>query len=148
MAYYIVTFEGKEYISREMFMRVFKSSSTSRAYHDRGKLILDTMVFGPMSEEEKALYKGYTATLQDFDAQIIDFVNATGKEKTIQEPLDETAIFTYKNRKYVRITSIKDAGRYRMMNQLPVVRICGRGVYVALDTKNKNASDPIVITEV
>jgi len=147
MAYYQITFEGKKYVSSELF-QAFGRTGITGLMRAPQKMVLDTLVFGPTTEAQDKALKNITFTAQDFDAQNSAIVKADGSEQTLALHIDDEAVIKYRNKKYVRIADLKiDNNKYRMLPRIASVRVCGRGVYVVLDAKNKEVTNPIVITE-
>lgn len=143
MAYYMVTFEGRQYFCEELFLNIYKASKKD-LLRANGKLVLDTMVY-PM----RALtdFKGFDIVKQDFDVQFAALAKAGKEDQKLTVPhLNSGDIFEYKGRQFMRLKDVGLAQKYRIQEQLALVKICGRGTYVALDMKRKGIENPVVIT--
>lgn len=145
MAYYEVIFEGQTYASRDLYMDALKVGALNFSLLQRVKLVLGVPIFGPLSSKEKSLCRQYHPTVQNIDEQMESLV-FTLSDNERQIVVNDKDVLLYKGKEFVRLSAIKDAKRYRLQSKMAIVKICGRGMFVCLDAKHKDAVDYVVFT--
>ncbi len=143
MAFYKLLFEGNIYTSRETYRQVF-GVWESRLARVSSIVLLDTVLYGPLSNEQIKVLESVPHTTQDLDAMFEGIIKATGKEQTL-ELVKDIKTYVYKNKQFVRLADITWSAKYRELPRIASVRICGRGIYVAVNAKNKDVDKPLVI---
>ena len=147
MAFYSVKVEGKKYLSRETYMRVFRTGEAALLAAQNGKKILNTMVFGPLTPEQEKQADKCQMVAQDVDAQIKSFEKPTVLDEVIVVPAEADAVLTYKGNRYIQFPNLQLGNKYYLMPRLALLRVCGKGVYVCLNMKVSGIDDPVVIKE-
>jgi len=148
MAFYQVMFENKKYMSADLYMALEGVSKESLIRAPQ-KVVLDTIVFGPVTDVQEKAIKKMDVIIQDFDAHINTLGKVSGDERIVLVAIDEKNVHKYKNRRYVLMSKIPldKNRRYALIPHLPVVRVCGRSMYVVLDAVSKEVFNPVVLTD-
>jgi len=149
MAYYTVAFEGGTYISPEMAGAVLGFWGIAPNTLRRSRLILNTPVFGPLTDDEIKKCNNAVSTIQDFEAQHESLTkwNPASAGQEMRVKLDAADIVEYKKKRYTLFKNLMlGTKRSSQAKRFAIVRVCGRGSYVVLDHKNKDIHDPIIVT--
>lgn len=154
MAYYLVKYEGKHYVNREL----------AKAHYGVGdaglfaliadgalvqKKILDCYVYGEGAGCPKKIPKPGkvdAAIYQNLDEQTAFVVGfcGPGTEDKIDYivPAQHAVVYRFEGAEYIRMKDVYDPMKYRMFNKFPTVTFLGQK-YIAINAASKD-SDFIV----
>jgi hypothetical protein len=156
MAYYLVTYKKENYTNLELCRDVIAGGE--RAFYKmltQGRITGRTF-FGQtlylLTDDLRDKVRGAAFEEQDFDAAVAAFrkVEITelghGDHRVITVRADFVdEIYCYNRIEFIRMKDWKEPNKYRVQDKLATVKLCGFR-YVALDTVNTAAENPIIVT--
>jgi hypothetical protein len=164
MAFYIVRFDGDDYINEELCQRVHKKGDHSFIKFAMtggivGRAVLDQVMYLITPEERGEIEKRFSVQVQDFDAQyrrihtLVQDEPVSSKEASpdsqvlVLKASDEMRFITHRFVTFIPFVKFQPGkgNRYGFLDRLPVARIC-KYWYIALNAVNIDAEKPLIVT--
>lgn len=153
MAFYKVTVEGKEYVNQHLCRTAnrFGDAGLLRAVANKEltqKQVFDNILFSsePQHQDNYACMSDQII-VQDIDEAVAHLQaskeDATADSITVSRP--DLVVYKYKKFRFVKLSDITDAKKYRHQVRMATVQVCGC-IYVAVNAVNDTQKQPIVVT--
>jgi hypothetical protein len=167
MAYYVIKYEGEHYANAECYIDAIAGGGRTLLKMAAQGLVAGSRIFDVpvyrLSAETEDKCRKIGAASQDFD-QAYQALNRLPRgyiermkagevqytEKSRIITMDPSVLsmldtFEYRHCLFFRLRDLREPYKYKLLPRMAAIQVCG-GWYVAFDTINRLADDPVIVS--